>query len=455
MSANTKRIDMCNGPIFSSVIKFTIPIIISAILQLFFNAADLIVVGRFCGSNSVAAVGATTSLITLIINFFIGMTAGAGVVISNAIGARDREAISRAVHTVVPLSLIAGAIVTVAGGIFSTPLLRLMSTPDEILKLSSVYLRIYFLGKLPSIVFEFTASIFRAAGDSKTPMKYLSIAGCINLVLNVIFVTVFKMDVAGVAFATALSQIFACTMLLRALINREDDCKFRFKNMRIYLQPLKKILAIGLPSGIQSSIFAISNVIIQWSMNGFGATVVAGNAAAANVEGFVYAAMHSFQHTSLNFTGQNVGANKYDRVKKSVFACMFSVIAVGLFLGTLLRIFSSQILSIYINDNPLAISYGVQRMAYICQFYFLCGMLEILTGAMRGLGAAITSLIISVAGVCGVRLTWIFTVFTIEKFHTPPSLYLSYLISWGACIIAFTVAFTIKYKQGKKKVLNA
>lgn len=454
MATNVKRIDMSNGPIFLNVIKFTVPIIVSAILQLLFNAADLIVVGRFCGSNSVAAVGATTSLITLIINFFIGMTAGVSVVVSNAIGAGRKEDTSRAVHTIVPLGIIAGGAVMLVGLLFSTPLLKLMDTPAEILPLSSIYLRIYFLGKLPSIAFEFIAAVFRASGDSKTPMKYLSLAGVINVVLNVFFVTVFAMDVAGVALATAISQLVSCVLLLKTLIKRDDDCRFSFKNMHIYMTPLKKILAIGLPSGFQASLFAISNVIIQSSINGFGATVVAGNSAAANIEGFVYAAMHSFQSTSLNYTGQNVGAGKYDRVKKSVLWCMVCVTAVGLLLGTLLRIFSPQLLSIYINDNPEAIHYGIIRMVYICQFYFLCGILEILTGAMRGMGAAITSLIISVVGVCGVRLGWIFTVFTIEKFHNPQSLYVSYLISWAACIAAFAIAFTIRYKKFKQIIKN-
>ncbi len=454
MSAKVKRIDMCNGPIFLNAIKYTIPIIFSALLQLFFNAADLIVVGRFCGSNSVAAVGATGSLINLIVNFFMGMASGVSVVVSNTIGAGNKNDTKRAVHTIVPLGFIAGAILTVVGVLFSTPILKLMSTPSDILPLSSIYTRIYFCGMIPSFSFEFIASIFRSAGDTKTPMKYLSLAGLINIVLNVFFVTVFNMDVAGVALATVIAQVVSFFLILRALMKREDECKFEISKMRIHINPFKKILAIGFPAGIQSSIFAVSNVIIQSSVNGFGATVVAGNSAAQNIEGFVYAAMHAHYHTSINFTGQNMGAGKFDRILRSIGACLISVFVVGFTLGTLCRIFAPNLLSIYITDNPDAILYGIKRMSYIGQFYFLCGIMEVFTGAIRGMGASLTSLFISVIGVCGMRLGWIFTVFRIPQFHTLDSLYFSYIISWSACIIAQIIAFSIIYRKYKKKIIK-
>ncbi len=454
MSANVKRIDMCNGPIFLNAVKYTIPIIFSALLQLFFNAADLIVVGRFCGSNSVGAVGATGSLVTLIVNFFMGLASGVSVTVANTIGAGRKADTKRAVHTIVPLGIIAGTIITVLGQILSTPLLHLMGTPDEILPLSSLYLRIYFLGMIPSFSFEFIASIFRSAGDTKTPTIYLSIAGIINVVLNVFFVTVFKMDVAGVALATVISQLVSFSLILRVLMKREDECKFEISKMRIHINPFKKILAIGFPAGIQSSIFAVSNVIIQSSVNGFGATVVAGNSAAQNIEGFVYASMHAHYHTSINFTGQNMGAGKFNRILKSIGACLISVFAVGITLGTLCRIFAPNLLSIYITDSPDAILYGIKRMSYVCQFYFLCGVMEVFTGAIRGMGASVTSLFISVIGVCGIRLGWIFTVFRIPQFHTLDSLYFSYIISWSACIITQIIAFSIIYRKNKKKIIK-
>lgn len=451
MSSQVKRIDMCNGPIFWNAVKYTIPIIFSALLQLAFNAADLIVVGRFCGSNSVGAVGATGSLVTLIVNFFMGLASGVSVTVANTIGAGRKADTKRAVHTIVPLGIIAGTIITVLGQILSTPLLHLMGTPDEILPLSSLYLRIYFLGMIPSFSFEFIASIFRSAGDTKTPTIYLSIAGIINVVLNVFFVTVFKMDVAGVALATIISQATSFTLILLALMRRKDECRFQIKHTYIHPAPFKKILSIGVPAGLQSSLFAISNVIIQSSVNSFGATVVAGNAAAANIEGFVYASMHAHYHTSINFTGQNVGAGKFERVVKSIKCCFISVVVVGLLLGTVCRIFAPSLLSIYITDNPEAILYGIKRMSYVAQFYFLCGIMEVFTGAIRGLNASVTSLFISVIGVCGVRIMWILTVFKIPQFHSVDSLYFSYLISWAACIVAQIIAIVIVYNKKKKR----
>lgn len=454
MSASVKRVDMCNGPIFPSVVKYTIPIILTGLLQLLFNAADLIVVGWFCGSNSVGAVGATGSLVSLIVNFFIGMSSGVSVIAANSIGARNKDGTSRIVHTAVFLGIIVGAFLTVAGLILSTPLLTLMDTPSELLHLSSIYTKIYFCGMIPNFGFNFCAAILRAAGDTKTPMKYLSLAGVVNVVLNIVFVTAFKMDVAGVALATVLSQLMSFILVLRALAVRDDEVKLDIKQLKIHLEPFKKIITIGLPAGLQSSIFAFSNVIIQSSVNSFGAAAVAGNAAAANLEGFVYVAMNAFYQTSLNFTGQNIGAAKPQRVKKSLVMCLMCAATVGLILGTVFRLLSPQLLSFYIKDSQESIMYGITRMSIICQFYFLCGIMEALVGSLRGMGASLTSLIISVVGVCGVRLGWIFTVFRIPQFHTLDSLYFSYLISWTACIIVQIIAFAIIYKKISKKVFK-
>lgn len=454
MPTKTKRIDMCNGPIFVNAIKYTIPIILTGILQLFFNAADLIVVGWFCGSNSVGAVGATGSLINLIINLFLGIASGISVVTANAIGAKRRDETIRIVHTVVPLGVMVGAFLTVVGFFVSAPLLQIMDTPSELLPLAAVYTKIYFCGMIPNLAFNFCAAILRAAGDTKTPMKYLSIAGVVNVVLNVFFVTVFQLDVAGVALATVISQLISFVLILRALMHREDDCKFDIKRMKIYGDALGKIVRIGLPAGIQSSVFSLSNVIIQSSVNSFGPAAVSGNTAAASIEGFVYIAMNAFYQTSLNFTGQNVGAGKYERVIKSLKTCLVSVVIIGSVLGVACRILAPNLLSFYITDNPDSILYGIKRMSYVCLFYFLCGIMEVMTGAIRGMGSSITTLFISVIGVCGVRLGWIFTVFRIEKFHTLDSLYISYIISWLACIIAEIIAFTIIYRKYKNKFIK-
>lgn len=452
MAAGGKRIDMCNGPIFINVIKYTVPIILTGILQLLFNAADLMVVGWFCGSNSVGAVGSTGSMINLIINLFIGIASGVSVVTAKTIGARKSAETSRIVHTAVPLGFLAGGFLTVVGLLVSTPLLRLMDTPGELLDLASLYTRIYFCGMIPNLGFNFCAAILRAAGDTKSPMKYLTIAGVVNVVLNVIFVTLFHMDVAGVALATVISQTVSFALVLRALICREDDCAFDFKQMHVYPAELKKILRVGLPAGIQSSIFSISNVIIQSSVNSFGAAAVAGNAAGGNIEGFVYIGMNAFYQTSLNFTGQNIGAGKLDRVKKALTVCVLSVVTIGATLGFVFRLLAPQLLTFYITDNPEAIAYGIKRMNYVCQFYFMCGVMECMTGALRGMGASVVALLISVIGVCGVRLGWIFTVFRMEQFHSLDSLYFSYIISWGACIAAQVIAFVWRYKKEKELI---
>lgn len=449
MAVSSKRIDMCNGPIFANVIKYTVPIILTGLLQLLFNAADLMVVGWFCGSNSVGAVGATGSMTNLLVNLFIGISTGVSAVTAKSIGARKQKETSRIIHTAVPLGVLCGAIMTVVGLLVTGEILKMMDTPAELLPLSTLYIRIYFCGMIPNLGFNFCAAILRAAGDTKTPMKYLTVAGVINLVLNIIFVTVFKMDVAGVALATIISQMVSFVLVLRALILRDDDCALHPKQMRICLSEVRKILRIGLPAGVQSTVFSISNVIIQSSVNSFGAAAVAGNAAAANLEGFVYVAMNAFAQTTLNYTGQNIGAGKLERVKKAVLTCELSVACVGLILGTTFRLLAPQLLGFYITDNPEAITIGVTRMSYICLFYFLCGMMDTLNGALRGIGASVAALLISVLGVCGVRLGWIFTIFRMERFHSLDSLYFSYIISWLMCILVQILVFVLLYRKQK------
>ena len=450
MAVSSKRIDMCNGPILPSVIKYTIPIILTGLLQLTFNAADLMVVGMFCGSNSVGAVGATSSLTNLLVNLFIGIASGVSVVTAKSIGARKKEETSRVIHTAVPVGMIAGAFLTIVGVLFAPWILDKMGTPKTILPLSSRYIRIYFCGMIPNLGFNFCAAILRAAGDTKTPMKYLTLAGVINVILNVIFVTIIKMDVAGVALATTISQVVSFVLVLRALINRTDDCRFDPKRMRIDPASMRKILQVGLPAGLQSTVFSISNVIIQSSVNSFGSAAVSGNAAASNLEGFVYVVMNAFYQTSLNYTGQNVGAGKLKRVKKAMVCCALSVLVLGSALGGCLRIFAPHLLKLYINGNQAAIDVGVTRMSYICLFYFMCGMMETFNGVLRGMGASLVALLVSVIGVCGVRLVWIFTVFRSPSYHSLNSLYFSYDISWFMCIAAQIIAIAIVYKKQKR-----
>lgn len=452
MAVSSKRIDMCNGPIFINAIKYSIPIILTGLLQLLFNAADLMVVGMFCGSTSVGAVGATNSMTNLLVNLFIGIATGVSAVTAKAIGARKFSETHRIIHTAVPLGVLAGAILTVVGLLTTGEILKLMGTPAELLPLSTLYVRIYFCGMIPNLGFNFCAAILRAAGDTKTPMKYLTVAGIVNVVLNVIFVTLFKMDVAGVAAATVVAQIISFILVLRALVRRDDDCALEPKKMCLHMDEIKKILRIGLPAGIQSTVFSISNVIIQSSVNSFGAAAVSGNAAAGSIEGFVYVGMNAFSQTSLNYTSQNIGAGKPERVLKALKICTLSVLCVGGIMGMICRFFAPQLLSLYVGTDMDAIAVGITRMSYICQFYFLYGIMEVLTGGLRGMGAPMVALLISVIGVCGIRLTWIFTIFRSEQFHSLDSLFFSYIISWLTCIVAQAIAIAYIYKKQKKRL---
>lgn len=446
--------NMLQGPLLGSIISYTVPIILTSVLQLLFNAADLVVVGRFCGSISVAAVGATGSITALIVNLFIGLSVGAGVTVAHGVGSREDEVVHRTVHTALPMALVSGVVLTVLGIALSETFLTLMGTPENVLKLSSVYMKIYFAGITFNMVYNFSASILRAVGDTRSPLVFLTIAGVINVGLNLVFVTVLHMNVAGVALATTISQGFSAVAMVVVLMKRTDAAKLQLNKMRIYKVQMMKMLRIGLPAGIQSSLFSISNVLIQSSVNSFGDILMSGNAAAQNIEGFLYVTMNSFHQTAVNFIGQNVGAKQYDRVKKIVWICLGCVLVTGLALGTAMCGFGEALLSIYITDSAEAISWGMVRLSIIAQFYFLCGLMDVSTGALRGLGASVSPMIISVLGVCGIRIGWIATIFQIPRFHTPECLYSSYIFSWTLTfLIQLFVFFQIyrKHTQIAKK----
>lgn len=432
---------MLEGPLLPGVIRYTIPIVLTSVLQLLFNAADLIVVGKFCGSVSVGAVGATGSLTSLMVNLFIGLSVGAGVSVAHSIGSKDEEQIRNTVHTAVPLALICGAVLTVMGVLFSKPMLVLMGTPENTLPLSALYMKIYFSGITFNIVYNFCASMLRASGDTKSPLIFLTSAGVVNVILNVIFVTVFHMNVAGVALATMLSQGIAATLVVRALMRRTDACKLELRKLCIRKNQLLRILRIGLPAGIQSSLFAISNVLIQSSINSFGDIFVSGNAAAGNLEGFMYATVNSFHQTTVNYVGQNVGARQYRRANNTVWICQSCVLVVGLAMGTALWGFGETLLGIYITDSLQAIQYGMIRLTYVTLPYVMLGLMDVSTGALRGYGKSLTPMIISVLGICGIRVLWVSTVFQIPAFHTPQWLYISYPISWFVTLVAQTIFF--------------
>ena len=439
---------MLKGPLWSSLISYTIPIMLTGILQLLFNAADLVIVGRFSGSINVAAVSATGAITNLIVNLFIGLSVGAGVAVAHGLGGNQALEVHRTVHTALPTALIGGIILTIVGVIFSEDLLVLMKTPANVLPLSALYMRIYFCGMTFTMVYNFCASILRAAGDTKSPLIFLTIAGVINVILNIIFVVICDMTVDGVALATAISQGVSAVLVVIALMKRTDACRLYLNKLRFYKAPLLKMIRIGLPAGIQGSMFSISNVIIQSSVNSFNSdAIMSGNGAAANIEGFIYVLMNSFHQTAVNFIGQNMGAHQYDRIKKIFAICAFYVSVAGLVAGSAVWYFGEPLLGIYITDSQEAIIQGMIRFNYIALPYFICGLMDVSTGALRGLGASLTPMLISVLGVCGIRILWIYTIFQLPQFHTPEFLYLSYLISWTVTFLCQTFAFITIYKK--------
>ncbi len=444
---NKTNRNMLEGPLFPNIIQYTVPIILTSLLQLLFNAADLVVVGQFCGSVSVAAVGATGAITSLLVNFFIGLSVGAGVAVAHGLGSREDQVVHCTVHTTLPTAILSGVVLTVIGVAYSETFLAMMGTPDTVLPLSSVYMRIIFGGVTFNMVYNFCAAILRAAGDTKSPLIFLLFAGILNVILNLVFVIQFDMNVAGVALATIISQALSAVLVVIALMRRTDACKLYLSKMHFYKPHLEKILRIGLPAGIQSALFSISNVLIQSSVNSFGDVFMSGNAASGNIEGFVYVCLNAFQQTAVNFAGQNAGARQYRRVRQTLWICLGCVTVVGLVLGSLVYAFGPTLLSIYITDSPEAISYGLIRMAYICLPYFICGLMDVTTGALRGIGASFVPMLISILGVCGMRIVWIYTIFQVPEFHTPQCLFFSYTVSWVITFLAQLAAFFVVYRR--------
>ena len=448
------EMDMCSGSILKKMLMFTLPLMLSSILQLLFNAADIVVVGRFAGDNSLAAVGSTTALINLLTNLFVGLSIGANVTAARNYGGKREDALSRTVHTAVTISIISGVILTVIGVVGTKEMLRLMSTPDEIIDLAADYLRIYFAGITATTIYNFGSALLRAIGDTKRPLYYLLAAGAVNVVLNLLFVIVFKMDVSGVALATIISESLSAFLVIRCLMRETGAIKLELKKLRVHKAELISIIRIGLPAGFQGIVFALSNVVIQSSVNLFGNIVVAGNSAAANIEGFVYMAMNSFYQATLSFMSQNFGAGEYKRLNKILACGELCVIMVGLVLGNAAVLFGNQLLRIY-TDSPEVIAAGMVRLHYISKVYFLCGIMDVLVGALRGIGYSVLPMVVSLLGACGLRLLWIATVFQIPEFHKVEVVYLSYAITWiitagvnFLCYVIVRKKVTRKYEQG-------
>ena len=438
------QLDMCHGSLADKILLFALPLMASSMLQLLFNAADVIVVGQFAGQASLAAVGSTTSLINLLIALFVGLSVGANVVVARNLGGQRPKIVSRAVHTAIFLALVSGVFLGVFGFIMAHQLLVWMSSPADVIDLSTIYLRIYFLGMPATLAYNFGAAILRAQGDTKRPLYYLIVAGIVNVILNLFTVLVLHMDVAGVASATTISQYISAGLILRCLSKEEGPLRLDLKKLKMDKVILGHILQIGLPAGFQGIVFSLSNVLIQSSINTFGTLAVAGSTAAANIENFVYTAMNAIYQAALNFTSQNVGAGKKERIPLILRDCLLIVTVIGAALGGLAVLFGQQLLSIYTSDQAV-IPYGLDRIHVICLTYLLCGLMDVTCGVVRGMGAAVTPTLVSLTGACGLRVVWIYTVFA--SAHSLFVLYLSYPVTWVVTCAAHLVCFAFFYRR--------
>ncbi len=438
-------LDMCNGPVIPQMLRFAVPLMLTGVLQLLYNAADLIVVGRFSSDpNALASVGACSTLINLLVNVFMGLAVGANVVIARAIGAHDEKRASSAAHTALTISVIIGVLLGSCTVLFAEQFLLWMGTPAEILSGAILYLRIFACGFPISLLYNFGAAILRACGDTRRPMYFLMLSGLVNVLFNLLFVLVFGMAAEGVALATVISQIISALLVVFALIHMQGPCKLFFKHLGVCVKDLLDILKIGIPAGIQSACFGLSNVLIQSSINSFGPIAIAGNTAAGNIEGFVYTCFNAISQSCLTFVGQNMGAGKPRRIPRimggaAVLSTVFSVAMTVICLSL-----AQPLLSLY-TDNPDAIQHGVERMWHICSIYFLCAYMEILSNTLRAMGVSIMPMVTCIIGVCGLRIVWIYTVF--EKIHTPPVLYYSYPITWVITAIVLAIAFIFIYHK--------
>ena len=421
------EIDMLNGPVMPKLLTFALPLMLSSILQLTFNAADVIVVGRFEGDVALAAVGSPGALINLLVNLFLGLSVGANVVVAQRIGAGDFRETGKAVHTSMALSLLGGVVVGLIGFFGARTFLGWMSTPEEVLPLATAYLRIYFLGMPASMIYNFGAAILRAVGDTRRPLMFLFISGVVNVLLNLFFVIALHLGVRGVALATIISQIVSAVLVLLCLVRTDGAIHLDPRRVRLDRHNVLEISKIGLPAGLQGIVFSLSNVVIQSTVNSFGATVMAGNTTAANLEGYVYVSMNSIYQGAITFTGQNVGAHRNDRISKVCRASLMAVAGIGLALGGLLFLFMQQLFHIY-TDDPAVMAAATIRTTIIAPTYFLCGMMDTMVGMLRGMGSSVMPMIVSVLGACVLRLVWIATAFQLNP--TLEMLYYSYPISW-------------------------
>ena len=450
VSANKNKyeMDMCSGSLLPKILLYSLPLMLSGILQLLFNAADIVVVGRFAGNDALAAVGSTSSLINLLVNVFMGLSVGTNVMVARFYGAGQKKELEEMVHTAILTSIVSGVILIFVGLALSRPALLLMDTPENVIDQSVLYIRIYFVGMPAMMLYNFGSAVLRAVGDTRRPLYFLMIAGVINVVLNLFFVISLSMGVAGVALATIISQAVSAILVLLCLMRYESDYRVELNKLRIVKDKMLKMIQIGLPAGMQGALFSVSNVLIQSSVNSFGSIAMAGNTAAQNLEGFVYTAMNALHQTCISFTGQNYGAKQYKRMGKILLICQGCVIVVGVLMGTGVYLAGGTLLKLY-SPDPEVIQYGMLRLSYICTTYALCGMMDVMVGSLRGMGYSIMPMLVSLTGACLFRIVWIMTIF--KAHHSLEILYVSYPISWGLTFAAHLLCFLVVYGRIRRQ----
>ena len=447
-------INMCEGSLADKILLFALPLMASSLLQLLFNAADVVVVGRFAGKEALAAVGSNTSLINLLLNLFVGLSVGTHVVVARDLGAGRSDQVGRSVHTAMTLALASGVVMMFFGVAMARQLLEWTSSPADVIDLAGVYLRIYFLGLPANFVYNFGAAILRAQGDTQRPLYFLTAAGVVNVLLNLLFVVVFRMDVAGVALATIIAQYISAGLVVWCMTREEGPLHLDLRQLGIEWKVVGRIIQVGLPAGFQGVVFSLSNVVIQSALNSFDdAVLVAGSSASANIEGFVYVAMNAFYQAAITFVGQNYGAAKCDRVDKVAGQCVGFAVLFGLVLGNLVYFFGAPLAGIYAPGEAEVIQQALIRLRYICCFYFICGVMDTLVGVLRGLGSSVIPMFVSVVGACGLRLVWVAAVFPI--YRIPACLYVSYPITWAVTgLFQFLFLMLVVRRKAFAKVRN-
>ena len=433
MSGSGKyQIDMCNGPLLGKIIRFSLPLMAANVMQLLFHAVGLVVLGRFAHGEAIAAVGATSGLTVLILNIFLGLATGVNVLAARYIGAKDFSRVSQTVHTAMAVSLYGGAVMGLVSLLIAKPMLLLMATPENIIDKSALYMWIYSLGVPAVILYNFGSAVLRADGDTRRPLIFMVTAGFVNIILNLFFVVLCKMDVAGVALAAMIGSYVSAFLVMKALLNSNGSSKLVWNRIRFHWDVLKEMLKIGLPAGMQGAMFSISNITIQSAVNSFGWQAIAGNTAALSLEGIVYVACSSYYYTAISFVGQNHGAGKIDRIIKSVFYCALCTFVAGGILGWGCFLSGNTLLGFY-NSNPDVIQWGMIRLRVMFTVYFLCGWMDVVSGSLRGLGHSVKPMLVIMMGVCGLRVVWVFWVLPLRR--SMETLFVSYPVSWILVIL--------------------